>query len=513
MNKLLLCSLFFYFTGLLTLSSQCLRYERFMANGNKLLKIENKAEEALIEFQAAQIAARECGLNTDEPAIAIQRVFAVFKSQRDNAIISASIAKEAKEVAVKEKVRADSNATEALEAKLLAQKKQMEAEKARLEADTARVEAEIAQKNTEIALAKADKLIEAFYFYKDRFALAYKGNKYGFINKEGEVVIDYKYDEALPFNENTGLSTVKDRNDEYLLDTLSHEYKNVREVTLINSETRSVSLSNLGLIKIPKKLGQCEQLNFLWLSNNKLRNQARQEFRWSSLTKVDLSGNKFTAIPKWLLNSSSLDYLNLRSNELRNIEGINHFPKIGVLDLSYNKLKKIPFELSVLENIEILDISNNFLSSLPEPLLALGGLNTLILSQNRIQFIPDGIQNLKNLRYLDLSANEINHLPDSTGKLHMLEFLFLSRNRLDSLPGSLAELEQLKILDLSYNRLVELPGCIQHMKGLKELNLAGNSIAELPEWLLELKNLKDIYVAGNQGILIPTVLSDKIRSN
>jgi hypothetical protein len=35
------------------------------------------------------------------------------------------------------------------------------------------------------------KIINAFYFYRDRFALAYKDGKYGFIDKNGKILIGY----------------------------------------------------------------------------------------------------------------------------------------------------------------------------------------------------------------------------------------------------------------------------------------------------------------------------------
>ena len=49
-------------------------------------------------------------------------------------------------------------------------------------ADSLRIEAEQ-------SLALANKIIDAFYFYDEKFALAYKNNRYGFINKEGDQVI------------------------------------------------------------------------------------------------------------------------------------------------------------------------------------------------------------------------------------------------------------------------------------------------------------------------------------
>jgi len=57
-----------------------------------------------------------------------------------------------------------------------------ETEKARFEAKT--------------ALDVARSIVNAFYFYDEKLALAFKDNKYGFIDKSGETVIGYKYEEA-----------------------------------------------------------------------------------------------------------------------------------------------------------------------------------------------------------------------------------------------------------------------------------------------------------------------------
>jgi len=51
----------------------------------------------------------------------------------------------------------------------------------------------------------AQSIVNAFYFYDDRLALAFKDNKYGFIDKSGHPVIGYKYVEAYPFD-NLGLA-------------------------------------------------------------------------------------------------------------------------------------------------------------------------------------------------------------------------------------------------------------------------------------------------------------------
>ena len=55
--------------------------------------------------------------------------------------------------------------------------------------DTAMYEIKHLVETANTALETAEKIINAFYFYDGKFALAYKNKKYGFIDKTGNIKI------------------------------------------------------------------------------------------------------------------------------------------------------------------------------------------------------------------------------------------------------------------------------------------------------------------------------------
>lgn len=496
--------------GKQTVFSQCPRYDQFMNRGNALLK-EGRADEALTEFQAAQIAARECGLSTDPPAAALQQVFNVLKAQRDNAVRTQQLATAAQAEALQQKAIANQEAEEAIKAKKQAVEAQAIAEKARIEADTARAIAVSERTKTEAALLKAAKLIDAFYFYNDQLALAFKGNKYGFINKEAQVRIPYKYDQALPFNEITGLASVSINNIEYLIDTSGHEFLMVVDADLINARTESVDLSNFRLKKLPQTLSACKDLKFLWLFGNRLNKSKISDLGLRELRQLDISANTMKEVPNWVLSLPKLEYLNLRSNALSDANSCSKLASLKVLDLSYNQIKDFPADISTLENLHRLDLSNNFLFSLPPQACTLHQLSTLLLNNNKITYFPECLHHLTALRYLEANLNRLDVLPDSLGLLQKLEILSLSFNRLKELPDSFSNLTELKFLDLSYNQLTEVPVSIRTLKNLREINFAGNQLTSLPEWLADLPQLQNVYVSGNPIAEISAVLKNIVQ--
>jgi len=103
-----------------------------------------------------------------------------------------------------------------------------------------KVEAEQAKrqaiKEKEAAIAakrKVNKVLSKIYFYSDHFGLSYDGNAiyglggYGFIDRQLNTKIDFKYQEALPFDE-TGFAKVKRQvgmnNKYFLIDTFGVEF-------------------------------------------------------------------------------------------------------------------------------------------------------------------------------------------------------------------------------------------------------------------------------------------------
>jgi len=80
-------------------------------------------------------------------------------------------------------------------------------------------------------------------------------------------------------------------------------------------------------------------------------------------------------------------------------------------------------------NLHYLDLSKNKLEKIPESIGNLCSLQELVLSKNKLKKIPESIGNLKNLQYLDLSGNELEKIPESIGNLHKLYELHLYDNQ------------------------------------------------------------------------------------
>jgi len=117
------------------------------------------------------------------------------------------------------------------------------------------------------------------------------------------------------------------------------------------------------------------------------------------------------------------------------------FPKLVTLELSSNRLKRLPAGLSELSDLRILDLSDN----------------RIVL--NRTQ--ADALGLCSQLRYLNLSNNSL-HTGFSVSRMPHLMELRLRETGLASLPAGLLNCSDLYLLDAENNRLSALPdGFIQ----------------------------------------------------
>ncbi len=301
-----------------------------------------------------------------------------------------------------------------------------EAEKAKKEAIAEKNKAETANSATEKALYKANKLINAFYFYKDRFALAIGGEVYyqrfRFIDKNGDHVKKLgEWERAGQFEEVTGFAKVKDRDDrilvEYLLDTLGNKYPVAYDLEHVNYD----------------------------------------------VTALDLSATRMDSFPAEVLKYNQLKVLILNAN-------IN----------SSKNIKILPPEIGRLTKLEYLFLANCGLRSLPPQIGALKNLKVLVVGRNYLINLPPEINDLANLAHLDLRDTQLANLPGELGKMK-LTMLDVGNNHLGNWPAQVGELKDLRSLSLDGNGLKSVPSEIGQLKHLTHLNLRSNQLVTLPE--------------------------------
>ena len=190
-------------------------------------------------------------------------------------------------------------------------------------------------------------------------------------------------------------------------------------------------------------------------------------------------------IPNELMSSSfklllsHLIVLDLSDNQLEFLPGLEfifHLSTLRKMNLSSNKMRILPPEISALENLEIFHIMNNQLESFPKEISSLSTLQYLNLSNNKVESISDELCSLRSLKYLIADTNSITLISNKIGDMVSLETLQLGDNQISWLPQRFPTLINLKHLDLSKNCLTEIPLDFGQLYDLRYVDISYNSL-------------------------------------
>lgn len=232
--------------------------------------------------------------------------------------------------------------------------------------------------------------------------------------------------------------------------------------------------------------------------------------------------------------TDQLTALYLTSNQLITLDPIDWdlLLKLEILDLSFNKLRKLPRSLSKLDRLKSLNVGGNQLESVD--LAIPSNVQILKLFKNKIGSCDFLIQcSLKKLRELDLSNNNLtgfrisadfgllktlnldsNKIDDCDLDLKLatsLSSLTLSNNQLRDVPASILSIQQLQVLDLSRNQIKKVSSNVEHLVHITELSLAWNQVSELPSAIGKLWSLQILDIRGNPMTRLPATLG-KLKS-
>jgi len=410
-------------------------------------------------------------------------------------------------------------------------------------------EAEKAKIAATKANEKAQQIIDAFYFYEGKYALAYKYGYYGFINQDGINVIDYKYNEAQPFDETIGLAKVKKGEAEYLINTRGEEFLLGYEAYEPTKETQALDLRYRYLsYDFPDTIFKQTQLRVLLLSYNDMNELPKEIGNLTSLTTLNLSDNLIWELPPDIAKLTSLKNLNLSNNAMANLPpGIGRLTELEKLKLSNNQLTEMPPEIKNLTSLRVLDLSGNpdlntdsiktVFSNYPKEIVYASSsypvntdnekllinvsfdklcrldmeqaskITSLDLSGKSLSELPPELSNLTNLTKLNLNFNWFNKLPPDIWDHKNLIELQVSDNQLEELPPELFTLKNLKTLVVNYNNLTVLPAEIEKLSELELFELASNDLRELPPEIGKLDKLIYIDLFGNPSLNAETIKS------
>ncbi|MXS20363.1 leucine-rich repeat-containing protein kinase family protein [Pseudomonas oryzihabitans] len=148
---------------------------------------------------------------------------------------------------------------------------------------------------------------------------------------------------------------------------------------------------------------------------------------------------------------------------------------LEILDLSGNRLTRLPADLGRLHRLRILFCSGNPFTELPEVLGTLPNLEMIGFKACQLERVSAAALPPR-LRWLILTDNRIAELPAALGERPALQKLMLAGNRLEALPASMADLHQLELLRLSANRFAALPPAILALPRLTWLAYGDNPL-------------------------------------
>lgn len=133
-------------------------------------------------------------------------------------------------------------------------------------------------------------------------------------------------------------------------------------------------LSHLNLSRLNNKLKVID------LSSNKLRFLPTEILLLTNLVTLNLKGNLLEALPNDVPNKSdkaSKGFTNSPNLRIANTMSWSNFSKLEELNVSDNKLRRLPDNLGACKNLKSLIIIGNQLCEIPASLANLGGLESL----------------------------------------------------------------------------------------------------------------------------------------
>eukprot|EP01135_Chromosphaera_perkinsii_P008927 Nk52_evm37s1524 gene=Nk52_evmTU37s1524 len=248
----------------------------------------------------------------------------------------------------------------------------------------------------------------------------------------------------------------------------------VREIKISHNQLYSVQLYDIMKALPMLKTFDCSHNNLTFLRGSELSGDFH-----SSLETLDVSSNPIS--PECFDNKYELPlvtHLYLRNISLNNISSshMKLFPKLKLVDLSFNSISEIPTDAFRYNS----------------------GLETVLLDHNELREVSSEAFafNSNTTKHISFAHNRIEKIigNDSFSEFTKLEMLDFSYNNLSELPGrfgnNVGHLGNGCVFSFNYNNLTAKSFSIAFFNShVRALSFRGNSINELPSIFIEVLKL------------------------
>eukprot|EP01096_Ripella_sp_DP13-Kostka_P013510 TRINITY_DN587_c0_g1_i3.p1 TRINITY_DN587_c0_g1~~TRINITY_DN587_c0_g1_i3.p1 ORF type:complete len:1377 (+),score=731.02 TRINITY_DN587_c0_g1_i3:157-4287(+) len=227
----------------------------------------------------------------------------------------------------------------------------------------------------------------------------------------------------------------------------------------------------------------------------------------------DISYNELEFFPEDIKIMTNVQFFLAGYNLLESIPGPSFaaFEKLVKLDLSHNKITKLPDEITEIVSLQELYLHNNALTELPESFRMLTSLKKVNLANNMLTGLPEELSNLFHLEYLNVNTNQLTKIPDSLIFLVGLRFLDLSKNMLTSLPEEQPNMPNLEVFLLNENQIIQLPEYIGECRNIRKMDLSFNKLTSLPEEICQLRHMEEFLIHNNLITQLPESIGNLWR--
>jgi Leucine-rich repeat (LRR) protein len=304
------------------------------------------------------------------------------------------------------------------------------------------------------------------------------------------------------------------------------------------SAEQKLKLIHYALVKLPPEANLID-LTVLNVSDNLLSSLGItiRSNLVSTLTKINLSANKFTEVPEIIFRLSKLTSLNVGSNYIKTLKGNYHNLKnLEVFDVSNNQLETLDRSLIVLDALTTLEISGHRFDSYPDVLSGLKSLQNVSLNisnfselrrlnlDQNVDFPPfhviqGGMQKIRQLctrfreakfsKVMNLSNLGLSAFMDEILKCENLTQIDISHNSIKTLKVEICNMNELVQLNVSHNCISTIPNKICQLTKLESLNCAHNRISHFPESLGAIETLAELTLVGNPLQSPSAILAEK----